>query len=115
MKSLDTLKLKSLSISWSDLSWSEGNFLVSLAALTVEIRSSTTLVFLSGELISYSATESWDISGVLVFAVSANWLLLRRARPPPTVATRASVRRTRAGRRPWEASADMRTHEQEEE
>ena len=100
MKSLDTLKLKSLSKSWSDLSWSEGNFLVSLAALTVEIRSSTTLVFLSGELISYSATEIWDISGVLVFTASVEWLLLRRASTPPTVASRASVRRRRAGRRP---------------
>ena len=81
--------------------------MVSLVVVSIETPSSTSLVSISGalvsivlSLISYSATEIWDISGVLVFTVFAGWLLLRRASPPPTAATRASVSRIRAGSRP---------------
>ena len=77
---------------------------------------SSSLSPLLPSLISNSTFETWDMSGVRAEILSsrrlARWI---RTRPPPRRTTRASVRRTRAGRRPWEASADMRTHEQEEE
>ena len=101
----------------SDLFWASSVFISLLYfGRALLCRKASSSLSLLPAFISNSTFETWDISGVRAeLLLSRRLARCIRTRAPPKRATSAKVRRIRAGSRPWEASADMRTQVQEDE